>query len=845
MAAQTKELTPLMKQYWSVKSVHGDKIVLFRMGDFFEMFHDDAIEAAPILGIALTMRNKKSGDQTPMCGVPHHSIGGQINKLLQSGRKVAICDQVEDPKQAKGLVRREVTRVLTPGMVFDPETLDAHSPNYVASYDGKTLAFLEGTTGECFFYESVGESQLQDLLAVLRPVEIIYSSDEEKSRLEKIPKDLWVGLLSHLPAPSQSDKNWGSAQRLLDYVKSTQGESAMGLYQNFERRQFSASLKVSAKVLSHLEVFQTYRGDKKGSLFQSINRTRSAGGARLLRQWLSFPLAQITEIEERHQQVAQWTQKDLGTLKNVRQEIFQVGDLERRLGKVSQPQSHPRDLKNLAESVETALTLSEHFQQQLVDHAALSELARWVSEVGAALVEEVPANFREGGFINKGYHPILDELIDLSENSKNKIRLLEAKEKELTGISSLKIRYNNVFGFYIEVTNTHKSKVPKERYMRKQTLTNAERYVTEELSELEKKVITARTQRSELELSLFEELKTQLYALMSPLLGLARACNHLDAITSLAWLALEENYVRPQMQDGGGFIIKGSRHPVVEQLSPTQFVANDISLDESQCILLTGPNMAGKSTLMRQVALTTLMAQAGSFVPAQGARLPVVDKMFTRIGASDHLSEGLSTFMVEMQETAEMLQQATPRSLVILDEVGRGTSTYDGMSLAQAILEYFLKQLKSYTLFATHYHELTDLAQNYPQGLINKHMAIHESGGELLFRYHLSDGPAHKSYGIQVARLAGLPKSVVQQAQKILKSMEMSSQSRKDSPQLDLWQSQLTIMEEDSGPEESVTAHSLSQPQQQLLEAIQNLEIQKLTPLDALNQLAQWQQELS
>jgi DNA mismatch repair protein MutS len=465
--------------------------------------------------------------------------------------------------------------------------------------------------------------------------------------------------------------------------------------------------------------------------------------------------------------------------------------------------------------------------------------------VGAALVEEVPANFREGGFINKGYHPILDELIDLSENSKNKIRLLEAKEKELTGISSLKIRYNNVFGFYIEVTNTHKSKVPKERYMRKQTLTNAERYVTEELNELEKKVITARTQRSELELSLFEELKTQLYALMSPLLGLARACNHLDAITSLAWLALEENYVRPQMQDGGGFIIKGSRHPVVEQLSPTQFVANDISLDESQCILLTGPNMAGKSTLMRQVALTTLMAQAGSFVPAQGARLPVVDKMFTRIGASDHLSEGLSTFMVEMQETAEMLQQATPHSLVILDEVGRGTSTYDGMSLAQAILEYFLKQLKSYTLFATHYHELTDLAQNYPLGLINKHMAIHESGGELLFRYHLSDGPAHKSYGIQVARLAGLPKSVVQQAQKILKSMEMSSQSRKDSPQLDLWQSQLTIMEEDSVLDESVTAHSLSQPQQQLLEAIQNLEIQKLTPLDALNQLAQWQQELS
>lgn len=836
-----KELTPLMKQYWSVKSVHPDKIVLFRMGDFFEMFHDDAVEAAPVLGIALTMRNKKSGDQTPMCGVPHHSIGGQINKLLASGRKVAICDQVEDPKLAKGLVKREVTRVLTPGMVYDPETLEAQKPNYLSAFDTQHLSFLESTTGECFYYPVCDFAQVVELISSLRPVEIVCANSEQQELFKNVKHESWAGTLSLCEGdklgkdkPSQSLPK--SAQLLLAYVNATQGSEALGFYQDFEVRQHQISLKVSSKVLSHLEVFETYKGDKKGSLFHAIDRTRTAGGARLLRQWLTFPLADKKSISQRHDQVERWTQ-DLAALKLLRQKLSLVGDLERRLGKISQPQAHPRDLQSLGDSTSVALELLPLMSEFGVSSETTLGVGTWVEKVQRALVDEIPNAFREGGFIQRGFHTTLDELIELSENSQKTIRNLEAQERELTGISSLKIRYNNVFGFYIEVTNTHKDKVPKERYQRKQTLTNAERYVSEELSEIEKKVITAKTKRSDLELEILKDLRDQVFRHMSSFVRLARACNQLDGISSLAWLALEESYVRPEMSENTGFALQGCRHPVVEQLSPTSFIANDIDLKPEQCLLLTGPNMAGKSTLMRQVALASIMAQMGSFVPAGKAQLPLLDKIFTRIGASDHLSEGLSTFMVEMQETAEMLKEATPRTLVVLDEVGRGTSTYDGMSLAQAILEHFLGHLKPYTLFATHYHELTEIESRFEGRLLNKHMAIHEDKGEILFRYHLSDGPAHKSYGIQVARLAGLPKDVVNHAQKILKNLEQKQKESLSTSQLDFWQNQELKFAEEKTEAPQADRH--------LVKALQNLEIQKLTPLEALNQLAQWQQELS
>lgn len=833
--AKKKELTPLMQQYWGVKSAHPDKIILFRMGDFFEMFDEDATIAAPILGITLTVRNKKSGDQTPMCGVPHHSIAGQINKLLEAGKKVAICDQVEDPKFAKGLVKREVTRILSPGMVFDPETLDAHSPNYLMAFDTDHLSFMDSTTGECFYYRVKDDKRKKQLIETLNPVEIIFNESSE-GRFYLIKPETWSGVVSFHEG-SHSDENLGplSARRLISYAQTMQGEDILNSLQAFEKRDSDFRMHIPSNVFRHLEVFKTYKGDKQGSLFHAVDCTKTAGGGRRLKSWLQFPLTDIEKIKERLQAVEHWS-ADIDRLRQLRKTLFYVGDLERRLGKVSQPQSHPRDLRSLCESLGAGLQMLEH----LGDFRGRRDIEQKViplqKKLDEAFVEEIPNNFRDGAFIAKGFNATLDELIDIATNSQGKVRELEAKEKELTGIQSLKVRYNNVFGYYIEVTNTHKSKVPTERYQRKQTLTNAERYVTDELNELEKKVITAKSKRADLELEILNDLKKQVQTLMRPLMTLADQLNQLDVLTSLAWLAIENSFIKPEMVKEGAIVLEGSRHPVVEKLMTTPFIANDIVIDQGQSILLTGPNMAGKSTLMRQVAITALLAQIGSYVPARKATLPIVDKIFTRIGASDFLTEGLSTFMVEMQETAEMLKEATAQSLVILDEVGRGTSTFDGMSLAQAILEYFLRKLKSYTLFATHYHELTALESRYPDNLRNKHMSITEKQGEILFRYHLADGPAEKSYGIHVAKLAGLPKEVVQYANQLLKRHETQG-SDKQSPQLDLWQVQQQQAEQlHSEPEE---------PKFPWLESLRELEIQKLTPLEALNTLAKWQQELS
>ncbi len=794
------------------------------------MFHEDATTAAPILGIALTVRNKKSGDQTPMCGVPHHSIGGQINKLLEAGRKVAICDQVEDPKLAKGLVKREVTRILSPGMVFDPETLDAHSPNYLMAFDNETLSFMDSTTGECFYYLVKDEKRKQQLIETLAPVEIVLNEASE-AQFFLIKPETWSGVVSFHEKNAEGEQPL-SARRLLSYAQSMQGEDVLQSLQPFEKRDSDFRMQVPANVFRHLEVFKTYKGEKQGSLFNAIDRTKTAGGGRRLKSWLQFPLTDSKRIANRLDQVERWTE-DLPRLKNIRKILAQVGDMERRLGKVGQPQSHPRDLRSLNDSLQAGLELIEVMSLGDEGQALQERLTPLSQTLERAFVEELPNQFRDGGFIDKGFHSELDELIDIATHSQQKVRELEAREKEATGIHSLKVRYNNVFGFYIEVTNTHKAKVPTERYQRKQTLTNAERYVTDELNELEKKVITAKTKRADLELEIFNDLKAKVRSQLRYLLMLADRLNQLDVVSALAWLALENSYVRPQVAEECSIQLRGSRHPVVEQLMEGHFVPNDISMDQGQSLLLTGPNMAGKSTLMRQVAITSLMSQMGSFVPAREAQLPIVDKIFTRIGASDFLTEGLSTFMVEMQETAEMLKAATPRSLVILDEVGRGTSTFDGMSLAQSILEYFLRRLQSYTLFATHYHELTGLEERYPGKLLNRHMSITEKQGKIEFRYHLAEGPAQKSYGIQVAKLAGLPKEVIQYAHQLLQKLEKKGVA--DTHQMDLWD---VVMPEAIQQEQT-------QEDEGILQDLRTLEIQKLTPLDALNTLAKWQQEHS
>jgi DNA mismatch repair protein MutS len=844
----TENLTPLMKQYWDIKSLHQDKVLLFRMGDFFEMFYDDAVKAAPILGIALTQRNKKSQDETPMCGMPHHSVAGPINKLLSHGFKVAICDQVEDPKTAKGIVKRAVTRVLTPGMVYDSDTLDGTMAHYLVSFDKESMSFLDTTTGESFFFKTKDFATFKRFLEVLPVAEIVLSGEEkaffeEEQRKHVSLQKILVSQHEEIIDPLHPLLAKGaplSAARLLSYVKSLGGEESLKTLSMFEERDFQQRLELTPTTLRHLEVFSTYKGEGLGSLFFAVNRTNTSAGSRLLRQWLSFPLVDQKSIEARYDKVDIW-KNHLTELKRTRQILSQMGDIERRLGKISQPQCNGRDLLALSQSIRAGLSALEVAlvlrPLENVKAGALEKLQSLALKIENTLVEEPPLTTKQGYLIRQGVFAELDELIELSTQSQNLLARMEADEREKTGISSLKIRYNNVFGYYIEITNTHKDKVPSY-YQRKQTLANAERYCTEALIELERKVLTAQTKRGDLEFEYFESLRREVLAAGSELMILAHECSELDVISSFAWLSLEEKYVRPQFSAKRDLILKSSRHPVVEQTVKKNFVPNDIEVRSGACLLLTGPNMAGKSTIMRQVALTVILAQSGCFVPADQAVLPVFDAIFTRIGASDQLSEGLSTFMVEMTETAAMLKNSTAKSLVILDEVGRGTSTFDGMCLAQSILEHLLSDVKPTTFFATHYHELTQLENSYPQ-IQNAHMTVADSNGEIRFLHTLVKGPAKKSYGIQVAELAGLPPVVVRRAKSLLKSIE--SQKVETSSQLSL----LDIpMEEVEAPRMSPEEEAEQKRLWTFMQEVKKYPVSKITPLDALNQIAEWQKSL-
>ncbi|PIS11820.1 MAG: DNA mismatch repair protein MutS [Bdellovibrio sp. CG10_big_fil_rev_8_21_14_0_10_47_8] len=832
-----------MRQYWDIKAAHEDKVLLFRMGDFFEMFFDDAIKAAPILGIALTQRNKKSADETPMCGVPAHSIAGPINKLLKVGLKVAVCDQVEDPKLAKGLVKRAVTRVLTPGMVYDPETLDQSLSNYLACWDQDVLACLETSTGEGFYFSDLDLRERARLLAILPIAEMVLGTEEEKEKLA----EQWSGLISLqkdltlMPGTNPSIQP-RAVFRLISYVQSLGGEEALKTTKPFEKRLLQKRLDLSATVLRHLEIFSTYKGEGPGSFYTAIDRTKTSAGARLMRSWISFPLTDLEEILNRQTRVSSWVQ-DMAALKRVREVLAQLGDIERRLGKIAQPQCNGRDLLALAHSVQAGLSALQVASSKNKDQGlklSEAELQRLALDIEKTLVEEPPLLIRQGHMIRQGVSAELDELIVLATDSHSLLQKMELEEKQKTGIQSLKIRYNSVFGYYIEVTNTHREKVPAH-YMRKQTLTNAERYCTEELIELEKKVLSAQARRAELEYALFEGLRQQALAKAQELLHLSGLCSELDVVAALAWLALEKRYCLPQFHETG-IILKSSRHPVVEQAVKTQFVANDIELTAHGCLLLTGPNMAGKSTLMRQVALTVILAQMGSYVPASEARLPIFDHLFTRIGASDQLSEGLSTFMVEMTETAEMLEKSSDRSLLILDEIGRGTSTYDGMSLAQAILEYLLQAKKATSLFATHYHELTGLESNYAQ-LKNAHMTVVERNGEVRFLHTLKSGPAQKSYGIQVAKLAGLPGSVTERALELLKTREKTTPAKNESSKSQADHGQMSLLDIPVSSDVAALQERWDQVRQ-ILGDMKSFPVTNKTPIEALNQVAEWQKSL-
>jgi DNA mismatch repair protein MutS len=862
--------TPLMKQYWEIKSAHGDKILFFRMGDFYEMFFDDAVVAAPVIGIALTSRNKKSQDETPMCGIPHHSIAGPINRLLAQGYKVALCDQIEDPKFAKGIVKRAVTRILTPGMVFDNETLDASESHYMACLEANTLSFVEPTTGEAFYFETQNNDKrlFLELLQLLPVAELILTPGEaENLNKEKIP--VAISIYQENPRMDFPDKGVQghpdmngylsqkelppSARRLLCYIKSLGGEEALKVIKDFEVRQWQKRLDVSATTLRHMEIFQTYKGESKGSLLRSIQRTQTSPGARLLRQWLAFPLRDVNIINERLELVEKW-RNDLGLLKRVREVLAKIGDIERRLTRMSTPQCYARDMISLAQSTlhsVTVLDLAHNFLVANPQDKKFWELRTTAELMIKTFREDAPLSTRQGHMIHQGISKDLDEMIFLTQDTQTLLAQMEAKEKETTGISSLKIRYNNVFGYYIEITNTHKDKAPTH-YQRKQTLANAERFCTEELLELEKKILTAQSKRADLEWSIFDMERKKIIADSHLYLGLAQKIAEIDVITSLAWLSVEQNYCRPHFNKDGAIDIKASRHPVIEQEMKLPFIANNIRLATHSCMLLTGPNMAGKSTLMRQVAVTAIMGQMGSFVAAEYASLPVFDQIFTRIGASDQLTEGLSTFMVEMKETAEIINRATDQSLVIMDEVGRGTSTFDGLSLAQAILEHMLVKIKSIMFFATHFHELTEL-ENYFPHLLNYHMSVSEYGGDVSFLHSLVKGPALKSYGIYVADLAGVPSSVTRRAKALLKKVE--EEKMQISPQKTLFEFQeeqeakqlcdfigtdkLDAIKE-SGPDVKAIDENMAA----LIRDLQDLNVMNITPMEALTKIAKWQENL-
>ena len=825
-----------MNQYRRIKEEHKDKILFFRMGDFFEMFDKDAELAAPILNIALTYRNKKSGMKTKMCGVPHHSIALPISKLLAEGLHVAICDQIEPARATKSLVKRAVTRVLSPGMVYDLETLDQLKANYMGAFDKNYVSFLDISTGSAFYYKIFDSPDFFKLLDQFQPSELVVTSTQ-KEKCSKSPLFQFVAFsvfnksLPKTLLPFQKIEKYRSypesAQRLLYYVFCRQGEDSLKLVNSFEKRSLNKEMYYSRQLYSHLEVFKNYEGSYKDTLFSVINRTKTACGARFLKRRLQSPLIDQNKIEKRLDKIDFWISK-AQLLEPVRRVLSQMGDGERKLGKIVQPTCNARDLLTLALWLDCGLKIEELIKDD--KNRLLPEELKTIQTVRDKIKHIIspscPSLLKEGGIVNKGVNPQLDEWISLTKSSQSHLLEMEQREQKKLKIPSLKIRYNSVFGYYVEIRKIYSSKVPSH-YKRKQTLVNAERYTTEELSALEEKILSARSKMIEMEHQIFQDLRSEILEKLSILMKFCHCWSEVDVYTSLAFLAVEKKYVRPHFANH--FKLKASRHPVLEQKTFHEFIPNTIDMPASQTLILTGPNMAGKSTLMRQAALTVLLAQSACFVPADQAELPLFHKMFTRIGASDLLSQGLSTFMVEMKETAEILEKADEKSFIILDEIGRGTATFDGMSLAQSILEFLTIQKKPLLFSATHYEELTKLADHHPS-VRNACMAIREEDGNIHFVYLLKEGPASKSYGIQVARLAGLPHSVVERADQLLFQYESSKGDK--------------VKTKDTREKKNLLKANKKVLIDSLIKELSGYSLMTRTPIDAMNQIKKWQEIL-
>ena len=853
-----------MTQYLHVKKEYPDAILLFRLGDFYEMFYDDAKVASEILGIALTSRDRSKKNPVPLCGVPFHSVETHISKLLGSGKKVAICEQVGDPKQTKGIVDRKVVRVLTPGTVLDSENLESKSNNFLACVteeeNGFALCFCDISTGE---FRTSFFSSPQDLLSELAhvgPREILIpDSDAEppwlkslldanlrtlvtkvdswKWEFERCGEILRDGFAVLTLEALEIEKKPGCVRAcgvLFDYLRETQRDFLPQV--EFPRYYDTVDyMKIDEWTARNLELRSSTEGSLKHSLLGVMDETRSPMGARLLRRWMSYPLLSVEEIKKR-QEAAGELLENLSAREDLMDALHKTGDLERLIHRIETPSARPRDLASLRDSSFYVERLCDamwdlHSEALVSLREEMDDFRDLRDYLETALVETPPVFAREGGVIREGFSPELDRLRKIQSDGRKWISELEGRERERTGISNLKIGYNRVFGYYLEVTNSKLSLVPED-YSRRQTLAGNERFISPELKEYEEQILSAAEKITGLEASLFEEVRKKTAAEAKRVKATASVVAETDVLCSMGEIASRYGYCAPGFVSRSIVELKDCRHPVVERISlETSFVPNDVTLDSERdrFMIITGPNMSGKSTLIRQVALISLMAQMGSFVPARAARLGVVDRIFSRVGASDNLTAGRSTFMVEMVETAHILQNATPRSLVILDEIGRGTSTFDGMSIAWAVSEY-LYDLGPLTLFATHYHELSNLADVKP-GVTNSNVAVKERGGEILFLRKLLPGATSHSYGIQVARLAGVPPKVLNSARKVLFSLEKFKAGLSQS----MLGGQLLLFDAETDKESEAAFRN----EELLTEYLAAIDPMNMTPMEALEKLAE------
>ena len=867
MTNTSKKLTPMMERYLEVKRQNPGTILLFRMGDFYELFNEDAEIAARILGITLTSRDKNSSNPTPMAGFPYHSLDNYLYKLIHAGYRAAICDQVEDPKTAKGMVKREVTRVVTPGTLTDDALLNPHENNFLASiYFGKSsigLAWLELSTGR-FLTSNTTAEHLVDELARIHPAECIFAEGNtalqnaighlDTMLTERPPwsfaqDECEKRLLEHFGTKTLEGFNLESktpaitaAGALLEYVQDTQKSSIPHINQ-IEPYERGDRLLIDEATRRSLELTRTIReGKREGSLISVLDETVTSMGARLLTDWIANPLTSLPEIQRRLDSVEELSQNPV-LCQDVREQLAKTYDLQRLTARIATGRANARDLSFLAQTLALLPRLKAKLagrKSELLQslEAGIDLCAEVRADIEAMIVEEPPLTLNEGGVICKGFHSELDELRSLSKGGKEWIASYRNEEAERIGIPTLKVGYNKVFGYYLEVSAAQAAKVP-EHYIRKQTLKNQERYITPELKEYEEKVLKAEDSAIELELRLFHELRERVAKEAPRTQQTAEILAQIDVLFGLAHLATHAGYTRPEITEEPVLDIRESRHPVLDRLQPSgEFVPNDVLLGDpyGRVQIITGPNMAGKSTYIRQAALLTLMAQIGSFIPASEARIGIADRIFARVGASDELSKGQSTFMVEMTEAARILNSASERSLVILDEIGRGTSTYDGISLAWSMTEYLHDQIKARTLFATHYHELTELTQTLKQ-TSNWNVAVHEQDGEIVFLHKIVEGSANKSYGIHVARLAGVPDQIIQRANQILSTLEKDH--------IDASSGKTTIpprLQKQASHQQLSLFGNATHP---VLDEIRDLNVDQMTPLAALEELYRIREQLN